>query len=171
MSNDIETCETINNQQYSQYMNTFPEQITSPGCNSNTLTWTSSHSPPFFPAMSVNVSMNMTMQGYPTRNSPPVAADDLSPQLPCHQVSKILHQLFNSKTVTTHVSSNLDSSLDFCLLKYGPKSTPPLQQTQVLKFGTPAWRHLFLSLELNAEKALSRGYETRVEVQMLKLNA
>lgn len=87
LSDDLESCDTINNQQYSQYISNLPEQITSPGCNGNTLTWSTSHSPSFLPGMSVNVSMNMTMQGYPPSTSTPVANDDLSPQVPCHQVS------------------------------------------------------------------------------------
>ncbi|KAK7586135.1 hypothetical protein V9T40_004011 [Parthenolecanium corni] len=86
LSDDLESCDTINNQQYSQYISNLPEQITSPGCNGNTLTWSTSHSPSFLPGMSVNVSMNMTMQGYPPSTSTPVANDDLSPQVPCHQL-------------------------------------------------------------------------------------
>lgn len=78
----------MNNQQYSQYMGTFPEQgIPSPGCSNNTLTWTASHTQSFFPAMSVNVSMNMTMHGYPPNTPTPLPSDSLQPQLSCHQVS------------------------------------------------------------------------------------
>lgn len=72
-------------------MSTFPEQgLPSPGFGNNTLTWTTSQS--FFPAMSVNVSMNMTMHGYPPPSATPIV-DNIQPQLPCHQVNTILLQI------------------------------------------------------------------------------
>lgn len=90
LPSETDLCENLNNQQYSQYMNTFSDQgIPSPGYGANTLTWTASHTQPFFPSMSVNVSMNMTMHGYPPPPLTPVDADNLQPQLPpCHQVSQ-----------------------------------------------------------------------------------
>lgn len=42
------------------------------------------HNMNVFPSMSVNVSMNMTMHGYP----PPMNPDNLHAQMSCQQVSK-----------------------------------------------------------------------------------
>lgn len=53
------------------------------------------HQPPVFPSMSVNVSMNMTMHGYP-----PSMTDNLQHQMTCPQVIIITIRISNLQVLT-----------------------------------------------------------------------